>query len=462
MLRRDPSWISDWRPEDSGFWDTQGKRIARRNLVWSIVAEHIGFSVWLIWSIVTTKLPQAGFPYTTDELFQLVAVPGLIGSLMRFPYTFAVTTFGGRNWTMFSAAVLFIPTIALAYFVTEPETPFWLMLLVAGTAGLGGGNFASSMANISFFYPDRMKGWALGLNAAGGNIGVSGVQLLTPMLMGCGFVSLYLAAPDKSGTYLQNAGLMWLLPLSAAVAGAYLFMNNLTDARSSFRDQLVIVRRKHTWIMSYIYIGTFGSFIGYSAAFPLLLKTQFPAITVGIAFLGPLVGSLSRPVGGWLADRIGGAVVTFWNFVAMGLATLAVMYFAEVKGFAGFLAMFLVLFVTTGIGNGSTYRMIPSIFREEKLREAKGRGAVARAQALKAGVIESAAALGFIGAIGACGGYLIPRGFGASIATTGGPHPALDIFFAFYLSCIWLTWWYYMRRSFLAARLPSSLAEARV
>src|SRR5207244_1806182 len=154
-----------------------------------------------------------------------------------------------------------------------------------------------------------------------------GVQLLTPILMGCGFVSLYLAEPGAGGLYLQNAGLMWLLPLTIALIGAYCFMNNLTEARSSVRDQLVIVKRKHTWIMSYIYIGTFGSFIGYSAAFPLLLKTQFPAVTVGIAFLGPLVGSLSRPVGGWLADRVGGAVVTFWNFVAMGLATLGVMYF---------------------------------------------------------------------------------------------------------------------------------------
>ena len=171
--------------------NARARRIARRNLIWSIVAEHLGFSIWLIWSIVATKLPQAGFPYTTDQLFQLVALPGLIGSLMRFPYTFAVTTFGGRNWTIFSAAVLFIPTIALAYFVSQPDTPFWLMLLVAATAGLGGGNFASSMANISFFYPDRMKGWALGLNAAGGNIGVSSVQLLTPILMGTGlFTSL--------------------------------------------------------------------------------------------------------------------------------------------------------------------------------------------------------------------------------------------------------------------------------
>src|SRR2546430_8384629 len=156
-MTKNPNWISDWRPEDEAFWNATGKTIARRNLIWSIVAEHIGFSVWLIWSIVTTKLPQAGFHYTTDQLFQLVAVPGLIGALMRFPYTFAVTTFGGRNWTIFSAAVLFIPTLSLAYFVSHPETPFWLMLLVASTAGLGGGNFASSMANISFFYPDRMN-----------------------------------------------------------------------------------------------------------------------------------------------------------------------------------------------------------------------------------------------------------------------------------------------------------------
>src|SRR5947208_1700387 len=310
MGKQGTAWISDWNPEDEKFWESRGKFIARRNLIWSIFAEHLGFSIWLLWSIVATKLPQAGFPYTTDQLFQPLALPGLIGSLPRFPYTFAVTTFGGRNWTIFSAAVLFIPTTALAYFVSDPTTPFWLMLLVAATAGLGGGNFASSMANISFFYPDRMKGSALGINAAGGNIGVSGVQLLTPILMGCGFVSLYLAEPGAGGLYLQNAGLMWLLPLIIALVGAYFFMNNLTEARSTFRDQLVIVKRKHTWIMSYIYIGTFGSFIGYSAAFPLLLKTQFPAVTVGIAFLGPLVGSLSRPVGGWLADKVGGAKIT--------------------------------------------------------------------------------------------------------------------------------------------------------
>jgi len=457
---RSTSWIADWKPEDEKFWQSTGKLIARRNLIWSIVAEHLGFSIWLIWSIVATKLPQAGFHYTTAQLFQLVALPGLVGTLMRFPYTFAVTTFGGRNWTIVSATLLFIPTIALAYFVSRPDTPFSTMLWVSATAGLGGGNFASSMANISFFYPDRMKGWALGLNAAGGNIGVSTVQLLVPILMGFGFISLYRAAPI-GGVYLQNAGLIWLVPLSIAITGAVLFMNNLTSARSTFKDQLVIVKRKHTWIMSYLYIGTFGSFIGYSAAFPLLIKTQFPAVTIGIAFLGPLVGSLVRPLGGKLADKVGGAIVTFWNFIAMGAATIGVVYFVDIKDFAGFLAMFLILFVTTGVGNGSTFRMIPSIFREEKLRESKGLGETGRALALKAAGLESAAALGFISAIGACGGFLIPTGFGKSIAMTGGPQVALAIFLAFYVTCVALTWWYYLRKSSVTAG-AASLAQARV
>src|ERR1700723_2961655 len=460
MSSKDPTWISDWNPEDPTFWETKGKVTARRNLIWSIVAEHIGFSVWLIWSIVATKLPQAGFHFTTDQLFQLVAVPGLIGSLMRFPYTFAVTTFGGRNWTIFSASVLFIPTIALAYFVTQPDTPYWEMLSVAALAGLGGGNFASSMANISFFYPDRMKGWALGLNAAGGNIGVSSVQLLTPILMGIGLINLYQATP-VSGVYLQNAGLMWIVPLIIAVLGAVYFMNNLTSAKSSFRDQLAIVKRKHTWIMSFIYIGTFGSFIGYSAAFPLLIKTQFPSVTIAIAFLGPLVGSLSRPFGGLLADKIGGAIITFWNFIVMGAATIGVLYFVGIKDFTGFLSMFLILFVTTGVGNGSTYRMIPSIFREENLRKARGKGEPGRAPALKAASLESGAALGFIGAIGACGGYLIPSGFGKSIAITGGPQLALEIYLAFYAVCLALTWWFYLRRSPVTSG-ATSLAEARI
>jgi NNP family nitrate/nitrite transporter-like MFS transporter len=442
------TWIDHWNPEDTTFWETRGRPIARRNLIWSIVAENLGFSIWLLWSVTAAKLPKVGFHYSTDELFNLVAIPGLVGALMRFPYAFAVPKFGGRNWTIVSAMLLFIPTIALAVLVSNPETPYWLMVLAAATAGLGGGNFASSMANISFFYPDREKGFALGLNAAGGNIGVSTVQLLVPVIIGWSWLS-FGVLPQAGGLYLGNAGLMWLPFIVIGVFGAARYMNNLSSARSNFKDQIVVAKRKHTWIMSWLYIGTFGSFIGYSAAFPLLLKTQFPEHTTNLAFLGSLVGSIARPLGGKLADRVGGTKVTFFNFGAMGVASLVVMLFVRDHNFAGFLATFLVLFVTTGLGNGSTFRMIPVIFRNEKLREfaaAGKRDAASLEAAGKAARIESAAALGFIAAIGACGGYLVPRSFGASIKATGSVATALVVFVLFYVTCLAITWTFYMRK----------------
>ena len=443
-------WIKDWSPDDPQFWEQTGRRVARRNLIWSIFAENIGFSVWMVWSVVTTRLPSVGFHYTTDQLFALVSLPGLLGAIMRFPYTLAVPRFGGRNWTVISALLLFIPTTSLAILVQRPETPFWLMLLAASTAGLGGGNFASSMTNISFFYPDRQKGFALGLNAAGGNIGVSTVQLLVPIVITLG---------ATGELHLENAGIMWLPLIALAAICAYLFMDNLATARSSFREQTVIARRKHTWIMSVLYIGTFGSFVGYSAAFPLLIKTQFPGVTANLAFLGPLVGSIARPFGGQLADRVGGARVTFWNFAAMGLATTGVLASLALHSFPLFLSMFLLLFVTTGIGNGSTYRMIPAIFRAENVFAARGRGAEALDAAVAAARRETGAALGFISAIGALGGFFIPQSFGASIKATGGAGAALTAFVAGYLLCVAITWWYYMRTTFMTSRAPS-LAHA--
>ncbi|MFL5303711.1 MAG: MFS transporter [Polyangia bacterium] len=451
-----PHWISEWNPEDETFWRQTGRRVARRNLIWSILAENIGFSVWLIWSVVAPRLNKVGFHYTTEQLFSLVALPGLIGSLMRFPYTFAVPRFGGRNWTIVSALLLFIPTTALVLLVRDPSTPFWLMAMAAATAGLGGGNFASSMANISFFYPDRAKGFALGLNAAGGNIGVSTVQLLIPLVM----TVPILAATTK--LHLENAGLFWMPLIAIAALGAARFMNNLASARSTFRDQITVTRSKHTWVMSWLYIGTFGSFIGYSAAFPLLLKTQFPQVTMNLAFLGALVGSIARPLGGKLADRIGGTRVTMWNFVLMGLATLGVTHFVHQHSFGGFLGVFLLLFVTTGVGNGSTFRMIPVIFRREKLRAVEGQGPEAERQALAVARRESAAVLGFTSAIGACGGYLIPRSFGASIHATGGVELALRGFLGFYVTCVALTWWFYARKTASAAAPVRNLAEAQV
>jgi NNP family nitrate/nitrite transporter-like MFS transporter len=439
-------WIAEWQPEDESFWARTGKKVARRNLIWSILAENIGFSVWLVWSVAATRLPAAGFAYSTEQLFALVALPGLVGALMRFPYTFAVPRFGGRNWTVVSALLLLIPTLSLALLVQRPATPFWVMALAAGSAGLGGGNFASSMANISFFYPDREKGLALGLNAAGGNIGVSIVQLLVPMVI-----------VTRAGLHLANAGLMWLVPIVVAAVGAFLFMDNLSTARSNFRDQLTVARSKHTWVIAVLYIGTFGSFVGYSAAFPLLLKTQFPEVTANLAFLGPLVGSLARPFGGWLADRLGGARVTLWNFVLMGLATAGVIHFIEAHSVAGFLTMFLALFVTTGIGNGSTFRMIPAIFRAERSRAAGSDGE--RSAALALARRDAAAVIGISSAVGALGGFFIPRTLGASIKATGGASYAFGWFLAGYVLCVAVTWWHYRRSSFLVKLLPS-LARA--
>jgi NNP family nitrate/nitrite transporter-like MFS transporter len=428
-------WIATWEPEDATFWEQTGRRIARRNLFWSILAENIGFSVWLMWSVVAARLPGAGFHYTTDQLFALVAIPGLVGAFMRFPYTFAVPRFGGRNWTVVSALLLLIPTISLAVLVARPETPFWLMATAAATAGLGGGNFASSMANISFFFPDKEKGLALGLNAAGGNIGVSNVQLLVPLIV--------------AGAALSRAGWMWLPAIAVAAIGAFVWMDNLTSARSSFGDQISVAKRKHTWVMAWLYIGTFGSFVGYSAAFPLLLKTQFPEVTTNLAFLGALVGSVARPIGGKIADKVGGARVTFWNFVAMTIATLGVVFALRAHSFPGFLLTFLVLFVTTGIGNGSTFKMIPVICRTEALAEA--RIDEERSVVLDRGRRNTAAVLGLASAIGALGGFLIPQSFAAAIRSGGGARSALGVFILFYATCLAMTWWHYIRAAGLTS-----------
>jgi NNP family nitrate/nitrite transporter-like MFS transporter len=438
-------WIVDWNPEDPSFWEARGKRIARRNLIWSIFAEHLGFSIWLIWSVVATKLASVGFHFTTDQLFNLVALPGLVGCLARFPYAFAVPKFGGRNWTIVSVALLLVPTVGLAFLVSRPESPYWLVALTAASAGLGGGNFASSMANISFFFPDRDKGYALGLNAAGGNIGVCTVQLLIPMLLGLSWISFGLL-PERGGIVLANAGLVWLPLLGIAAYGAARWMNNLASARASFRDQFAITSRKHTWIMSWLYIGTFGSFIGYSAAFPLLLRTQFPETATNLAFLGPLVGSLARPLGGKLADRFGGTRMTLWTFVAMAVTALSAVHFVDAHSFAGFVGAFLALFATAGIGNGTTFRMIPIIFRNEKLREVAGKGLEAREAAIQAARVESATVLGFVSAVGAVGGYFVPRALGASLKATGSAHGAFSGFVVFYATCVAVTWVFYARR----------------
>ena len=458
-MRRE--WITAWNPNDETAWQSGGRSIARRNLVFSILAEFLGFSVWQLWSVVAVQLDRSGFHFTLGELFWLVSVPGLVGATLRFPYGFAVPVVGGRNWTMLSAALLLVPTVLLATLVGHPSTPFWIMLLAAATAGFGGGNFASSMSNISFFYPDSRKGWALGLNAAGGNIGVAVVQFVVPAVVGLGVLGLQ--ARSAASLVLANAGLIWIPLILAATVFAYLFMDNLAVSRASLREQSVVLRRKHTWVMSWLYIGTFGSFIGYSAAMPLLMKTAFPGVnSAEFAFLGPLVGSAARPLGGWLSDRLGGAAVTFWTFGVMAVATLGVIAALGHHGsFPVFLAVFGVLFLCAGIGNGSTFRMIPAIFNAESARAGVGRTALERETLDRNGRRKAATVLGFTSAVAAYGSFLIPQGYSLSLTRTGGYTGALIAFLAFYATCLVVTWWFYLRaesrRQLAATRLASRL-----
>lgn len=451
--------INHWNPEDAGFWRTDGQSVAKRNLWISIPALTLAFAVWMVWSVVVVNLPVVGFRFSTNQLFWLAALPALCGATLRIFYSFAVPIFGGRRWTAISTASLLLPAVGIGFAVQNPATPYEVMVLLAILCGFGGGNFASSMANISFFFPKSQKGTALGLNAGLGNLGVSIVQFVVPLVITAGVFGTLGGEPQavtKTGgpmvMWLQNAGFIWVPFIIASTLAAWFGMNDLADAKASFADQAVIFKRAHNWWMCWLYLGTFGSFIGYSAGFPLLIKSQFPGVNaLQYAWLGPLVGALIRPLGGWLSDKVGGARVTFWNFIAMALGVLAVLQFLPQNGqggnFTGFLVSFLVLFATAGIGNGSTFRMIPVIFLTERQREAAGKGPAAQEQAVKDANKEGAAVLGFSSAIGAYGGFFIPKSYGTSIAMTGSPDAALYCFIAFYVTCIAITWWFYSRKN---------------
>ncbi|MFP5416021.1 MAG: MFS transporter [Actinomycetes bacterium] len=435
LVFRPGRWIDGWDPENPEQWASEGRPIARRNLALSIFAEFLGFAVWALWSIVVPQLNNVGFDLGVNQMFWLVSTPALVGATLRLPYTFAVPWFGGRNWTVISALLLLIPAAALAWAVNHPDLPFEALLAIAALAGIGGGNFASSMANISFFYPAREKGSALGLNAAGGNIGTAAVQFAVPIVITLG-----------AGLSLDRAGLMFIpLALLAAVL-AWRGMDNLSSARSDPRAYAAALRHPHTWLLSFIYIGTFGSFIGYSAAFPTLLKSLFPEVTLSLAFMGALVGSLARPLGGHLSDRVGGAVVTCTAFAAMALGAVGAIVGLRTASFALFFVSFLWLFVFTGIGNGSVYRMIPAVFAGTASDDSPALVASGRA---------AAGCLGIAGAVGAFGGFLIPQGFALSTTLTGNLQAALAVMVAVYLLMLALTWVSYLRPG-------SALAALRV
>ena len=458
--------LSDWDPEDTVAWEAGNKAIARRNLIWSVVAEHVGFSIWSIWSVMVLFMPASVYGFSAGDKFLLGATATLVGACLRFPYTFATARFGGRNWTIFSALVLLVPTVGTVALLANPGLPLWPYLLCAALAGLGGGNFASSMTNINAFYPQRLKGWALALNAGGGNLGVPVVQLVG---------LLVIATLGNRQPYWVCA--IYLVLLAVAAIGAALYMDNLEDYEIRMSTMRAVLSERHTWVIALLYIGTFGSFIGFSFAFGQVLQINFIASgqntaqaslhAAQIAFLGPLLGSLSRVYGGRLADRVGGGRVTLGVFCLMILAA-GILVSASTFGahhgahgtapapgatMFGYVAGFIALFILSGIGNGSVYKMIPTIF------EARSRSLPVSEDERRHWSRSMAGALiGLTGAIGALGGVGVNLALRQSYLSNGTATAAFWAFVMFYVAASVLTWAVYVRRPRRATAAQSGLA----
>lgn len=458
--------IEHWDAEDVEAWEAGNKKIATRNLIWSIVAEHVGFSIWSIWSVMVLFMPQNVYHVDAAGKFYLVAMPTLVGAFLRIPYTVAPAKFGGRNWTVVSALLLFIPTAMTLFVMLHPGTSYTTFMVVAGFAGLGGGNFASSMTNINAFYPQRLKGWALGLNAGGGNIGVPVIQL----------VGLLVIA-TVSNTAPELVCAVYLVLIAGAAVGAAFFMDNLRNQKSNFGALAEALRYKHSWVMSFLYIGTFGSFIGFSFAFGQVLQINYLAgghnaaqaalHAAEISFLGPLLGSISRPIGGRLADRIGGGRITLYTFIAMifaaGILVATGIDDDATKGaptggqMAGYVAGFILLFILSGIGNGSTYKMIPSIF-EAKAQDQPHLSAEERAAWSRR---MSGALIGFAGAVGALGGVFINIALRVSyVGAAKSATNAFWVFLVFYVICAVVTWVVFLRLKSVRAVTGETVGHA--
>jgi len=442
--------IEHWDAEDVAAWEAGGKDVAKRNLIWSVFAEHVGFSVWSIWSVMVLFMPTDKFGIDPAGKFFLVAMPTLVGAVLRIPYTVATARFGGRNWTILSALLLLIPTLLTLYFINQPGTSYTTFLVVAAFAGFGGGNFASSMTNINAFYPQRLKGWALGLNAGGGNIGVPVIQL----------VGLLVIA-TLGNTYASLICAIYLVLVALAGVGAALYMDNLKNQKADLSYMITALKVPQSWAIAFLYIGTFGSFIGYSFAFGQVLQISFKAggdtaaqaalHAAQIAFIGPLLGSLARPYGGKWADRIGGSRVTMYTFAAMTAAAVLVAVASTagdrsggVPSGAAMVALvigFIALFVVSGIGNGAVTKIIPSVF-DAKSKSLDASPATQAAWSQNT----SGALIGFVGAIGALGGVAINLVLRSSYASTKSATTAFWVFMAFYVACAAVTWMVFLRR----------------
>ncbi|ORB64066.1 MFS transporter [Mycobacterium shinjukuense] len=463
--------MSRWDPEDPVAWEAGNKTIARRNLLWSVVTVHLGYSVWTLWPVMELFMPQDVYGFTTGDKFLLGTTATLVGAAMRMPYSMATALFGGRNWAMFSASVLLIPLIGTMALLAHPGLPLWPYLVCAALTGLGGGNFAASMSNANAFYPHRLKGSALGIAGGIGNLGVPTIQLIG---------LLVIATVGDGKPYLVCGPYAVLLAIAAV--GAALFMNNVEQHRVK-PDRLrpiisAVLSTRDTWLLSLLYLGTFGSFIGFSFAFGQVLQTNLMASgqtaahgalhAAELAFVGPLLAALARVYGGRLADRIGGTRLTLAVFVAMAFTAGLLIIAGTVEDrhphrllgphaglaggatMAGYCACFLALFVLSGLGNGSVYKMIPTIFescsRSLDLNDAERRDW----SRVISGVV-----IGLVAAFGALGGVAINLALRQSYLSTGNATSAFWIFMVFYAAAAVLTWKVYVRRPFVRVAAPA-------
>jgi MFS transporter, NNP family, nitrate/nitrite transporter len=435
--RRGGTWLSRWTPEDETFWKAEGAAVAWRTLIVTTFCLLLSFSTWFVVSAILVRLPKVGFPLATGQLFWLAAMPGLAAGTLRILHTFLIPVFGTRHTITVSTLLLLVPCLGWAWAVQRPDTPFWVLMTLAFLAGLGGGNFSSFMPSTSLFFPKRLQGTALGIQAGVGNFGVSVAQFLTPWIIGIAMAGSLLGEPRllDRGTFLrtvwlQNAFVVWIPFILAGAIAAWIFLRSV-PVQATFKQQTDIFREKHTWIMTSLYIMTFGSFSGFSAAFPLLIgqlygKFEGAPDPLTYAFLGPLVGAGVRVLLGPVCDRIGGAKITLVSGIGLTLCALGVTRYTQptsLADFNGFLWMMMGLFLFSGIGNASTFKQMPMIFPP---RQAGG-------------------VIGWTSAIAAYGPFLFSAAIGAIIGATGSPTAFFVGAAGFYLVNIVLNWWFYAR-----------------
>ncbi|MHB8872918.1 MAG: MFS transporter [Myxococcaceae bacterium] len=431
-------WLEEWKPEDAAFWQSTGKRIAWRTLTLTTASLVLSFSTWFVMSVLVVRLPAAGFKLDTMQLFWLAAMPGLAGGTLRVVHTFLIPIFGTRNVVGVATLLKLVPCVGLGFAVMNPATPFWVFMVLALMLGMGGGDFSSYMPSTSLFFPKRLQGTALGIQAGVGNFGVSLTQFVTPWIIGLAVVGgsqVFTKGGASKEIWLQNS-VLWYVPLLAVVGLACFAMLRSVPVKASFREQLDLFKDKHTWFCTLTYVMTFGSFSGFAAAFPLMIKTVYGGFpnapdALKYAFLGPLIGSATRVLFGFVADKTGGAILTQISGLVMiaacaGLVFTGALTPTSLDQFPIFVGLMLVIFFFSGMGNASTFRQYPVIFAHSPRQGAQ--------------------VLGWTGAVAAYGPFVFSMLVGASITRTGTAIPFFAGAAALYLAAVGVNWWFYARK----------------